>query len=311
MLKGLFNFFSFSSKKNIGRCEAPLEKENLKSSIESIVTFDDLLKDTITFGSISLDDPNFVGDSISSKNRNFILSWLDGEIWQDGFHIGDRDFGYGSIMLISKDMVFTQIKNIQRPSFGKVSNVGVFIITDITFEREYNLMLAYKPGDKESFYRHKVYANIYNQWISDDGDFCAVEACRSNNDHSEKFFLICLKEKKILFQKKLEIGRFVNQVDFLSSKEILIKNEYGDFKYDCKTGNFLDKNKWHDCYIQGLKNKISKKKVSKRIAAIYYRQIGETYQEKGNKTEAIKFYQKALEHDPEVGVKLKLKNLLK
>jgi len=139
MLKGLLNFFSLSkNKKEIEKPDPSKEYKNSKTGVNSIDNFNDLLEDTINIGSISLDDPNFVGESISSKNQKYILAWLDAEIWEDGFHMGDRKSGYGSVMLISNDMIFQLIENIQRPSFGKVSNVGVFIITDITFERDYN-----------------------------------------------------------------------------------------------------------------------------------------------------------------------------
>jgi len=167
-------------------------------------------------------------------------------------------------------------------------------------------MLAFKLGQKHSFYKWKVAANIYDQWISDDGSLCAFEAC----SNSKNFFLISLKEKKLLFKKKLEIGRFVNEVNFLSPKEFLIENEYGEFRYDCNTGELLDEKKWYACYIQGLKNKILKNdKYSKKIIAKFYRQIGETYQKIGDEKEAIIYYRKALENDPKVGVKLRLKKL--
>ena len=118
-----------------------------------------------------------------------------------------------------------------------------------------------------------------------------------------------MEQQKILFTKKLETGRWVEDVDFISSKEIAITNEYGKFKYD-NAGKFLDSIKWQKCYIDGLKQKASAGSgYSPKVLAKIYREIGETYQEFGNTDEAISYYEKALYKDPKVGLKMKLKKL--
>lgn len=263
-------------------------------------------------GMIYIPETGEAGEAEKSQNGKYIISWLDGVVWEDGFHLGDRKNGNGSVIFLSDEMEKISFTSFERPNYGKIANTGIFSIVDISFTHQNNTVFVINPFEKKVIYKLEIKANVFNQWLSDDGNYCAIQACNSHTEDKFKFYLIDLRYNKIILNKELlKFNRhgFPDKLIFISPDKFSIEYRYGRFEFFIKNGELVDKDYFYDMEIKWYKERISGN-FPNYYKAGYYRKIGEVYENQLKMNEAINYYKQALECDPKIGVVRKLKHLM-
>lgn len=263
-------------------------------------------------GMIYIPETGEAGEAEKSQNGKYIISWLDGVVWEDGFHLGDRKNGNGSVIFLSDEMEKISFASFERPNYGRIANTGIFSIVDISFTHQNNTVFVINPFEKQVIYKLDIKANVFNHWLSDDGNYCAIQACNSHTEDKFKFYLIDLKYNKIILNKELlKVNRhgFPDKLIFILPDKFSIEYRYGRFEFFIKNGELVDKDYFYDMEIKWYKERISGNFPNYDKAG-YYRKIGEVYENQLKINEAINYYKQALECDPKIGVARKLKHLM-
>lgn len=265
-------------------------------------------------GVLYIPETGEAGEAIKSKNGKYILSWLDGVTGDYGFHLGDRKNGNGKVIVLTDEMIRIPFNFLERPNYGKISNTGIFSIVDITFTHQYNTVFIINPFDKKVIYKLEIKANVLNQWLSDDGNYCAIQACNSYTEDKFKFYLIDLRNNKIILNKELlevKLHGFPDDLVFNLPDKFSLSYRYGRFEFFLRNGELIDKDYFHEMEIKWCKERInSKYNFSNYQKAKLCRQIGEACENQLKINEAISYYKRALEFDPKIGVRNKLKLLM-
>jgi len=263
-------------------------------------------------GMIYIPETGEAGEAEKSQNGKYIISWLDGVVWEDGFHLGDRKNGNGSVIFLSDEMEKISFASFERPNYGRIANTGIFSIVDVSFTHQNNTVFVINPFEKRVIYKLEIKANVLNQWLSDDGNYCAIQACNSHSEDKFKFTLIDLKYNKIILNKellKVKLHGFPDNLTFNLPDKFSLEYKYGRFEFFIKNGELVNKDYFYDMEIKWCKERISEN-FSNSYKAIFCRQIGEAYENQLKINEAINYYKRAIEFDPNVGVKMKLKQLI-
>jgi len=231
------------------------------------------------------------------------------------------------------------------PSDAKVSNNGSFIVMDCTGGLTSTFYAFNMNGIKiiEVAFR----ALPYDTGLSTAGAYAVVQMgnAPSETDGSKLIFFDLVNQRE-MWRVYPETGR-ADSYEFDDQKEelILINRDLGKFRYSYLDGDFLDLNKWeHRLISRGsgqdimgvcrdrlqrysgdisvgdvqdlqdiLLRALEKQDIHSddRAIAQNYRLSGEIYEAYGDLSRAISQYEKALDTDEGVGIKLKLKRLQK
>jgi len=263
-------------------------------------------------GMIYIPETGEAGEAEKSKNGKYIISWLDGVVWEDGFHLGDRKNGKGSVIFLSDEMEKISFALFERPNYGRIANTGIFSIVDISFTHQNNTVFVINPFEKKVIYKLLIKGNVSDQWLSDDGRYCAIQVCNAHSEDKYKFYLIDLKYNKIILNKELlngEIHGIPGDLIFNLPDKFSLGYRYGRFEFYIKNGELVDKDYFYDMKIKWCKERIRENSPNNYKAKLY-RQIGEAYENQLKINEAISYFKQALEFDPKIGVRNKLKLLL-
>ena len=201
---------------------------------------------------------------------------------------------------------------------------------------------AYTP-DGSSILSFRFEANLYNNGISEDGQFAVCQLCNSSNDDGGTLALFDLVNGHLLWKRVPETG-WASGYSFCVSEQRLTLHysKRGAFDYDF-SGAFLDRERWDATAIDfasgyelhaiakgkfslvregkaGLEtlDKVmallklaltrSLEHVPKERAAVH-RTIGEIHEHQGNRQAALAEYEIAISINPNIGLKRKITSL--
>jgi tetratricopeptide (TPR) repeat protein len=262
---------------------------------------------------IHIPEHDETAEAIKSKNGKYILAWLDAIVFEDGFHMGDRKSGKGNVFFITDEMVKISFPFFERPYFGKVANSGIFSIVDITFTHKHNFVYIINPFLRIFIFKIEIEANILDQWLSDDGRYCAIQCANAYSEDKYKFIFLDLKFQKIILYKELLSVKnhgFPGNLEFHLPDKFSLCYRYGRFEFYIENGELVDENYFHEMEINYLEERLTLCSLNDYQAKIN-RKIGEIYEKQQKIKEAIQYYKKALNYNPNVGVKMKLVRLIK
>jgi hypothetical protein len=265
----------------------------------------------------------FIGLTEYSPNENFCVYFSDG-------HIENSNWKPGDLSLFEKEnLIFS--KKIERPNNCKVNNNGTIVCCDWlnTENCEGNFISFDKKGNE--IFSKKTNANLGLCCISENSDFSFFETYSSNNEDSNKIFLVNLSTK--------ETRKFSRPISFISSsinveKETIILTDRNNckmeinfngqeinsnYKTQLKEKNLLnelllyynkipEEIKYKDSdYLNALEKAVEgKHKTYSFSFDKIYRKIGEYHETKNEIQKTILFWEKAIELNPKVGIKRKL-----
>lgn len=178
---------------------------------------------------------NHFGECARSRNGRFLLTWADS---------GTQ----GKYFLLSGNRIIAEGR-MARPNDGKVADNGTFILNQWatgnslsgTF-RAFNYLGA-------PIIAKRIRANLFNNGLSVDGRYAAVQACNAPGSVDSGILLIC-----DLFENS-EIGRFVPRSgwtdDYRFHDDGTIELGYtklGYFRY-ALAGEFIDHGRWQEAQL--------------------------------------------------------------
>lgn len=287
---------------------------------------------------IRFDKLDFFGPFHRSENGRFILAWSDYDP-KSGIG-GAREKGHGRYVLLDGGKIILQGK-LERPNDGKVSNQGIFILNDWMFgEGLKGTFYAFDVKGKQLI-RHKCEANLYNNGLSNDGQYAVCQTAHSGREDGNKLFFFSLQEKRLVWKCEPETGWAKDyRFDTAQQTLYLLYDEGRSYRYSFD-GNFLDAERWGKERINfvsgyelltiaeakrqqlesanadlslydeviGLLKRALDKGVSENTQARIHRNIGEIYYKRGENSEAVKHFETAMSLNPKVGVKKLLEKL--
>ena len=271
---------------------------------------------------------NHFGECARSKNGRFLLTWAD-------------DSARGRYFLLCDNRILAEGR-MARPNDGKVADNGTFILNQWgTGDGLKGTFRAFNYP-REPIVAKKIAANLFNNGLSPEGRYAAVQACHAPGSDDNCILLVY-----DLIQKA-EIGRFVPQSgwadDYRFPGDGTIELEYrklGHFRY-ALTGEFLDLAAWKEAqltcgdYSMALITierilKEHEGKPSSELADRLIRAIdrvtpqivpehaktlamakklrGTCLEVCGDREQALRCYQEALAIDPKAGVKRNIERL--
>lgn len=233
--------------------------------------------------------------------------------------------------------------NLVRPGEGQVAGNGTFILTDLTgglTSRFYGF-----TSDGTQIVECVFRALPFNIGISESGNCAVVQLCNapSKEDGGVLVFLDLISGR-VRWKRGMETGWADSyKFDDVRQELGLSYSKFGVFRYSFENGEFLDSEKWERKRIQYgsgynilsvcrerfakyftsissanvrelqdlVKQALDKRDIKDddRAIARALRLSGEIHEHARNFHEAIEQYEKALEFDEKVGVKLKLRRL--
>ncbi|MCF8011244.1 MAG: tetratricopeptide repeat protein [Clostridiales bacterium] len=282
---------------------------------------------------------DFYGEFSKSLNGKYIIAWSDFD--KKNGRGGFRNSGNGPFLLLEKGKIRYQ-SEVQRPNDGKVSNIGTFIFNDWLFGNKLSGKFYAFDKDGNVLIEHLFKANLFNNGISEDGQFAVCQTANASNKDGSKLFLFDLKRQTLISTFDPISGR-ANDYDFDTDNEEVLYLVYADnYKYRYSfTGEFLDYDNWNNEKIERVisgydlfyiaeekfnnlnSNSTSKDydeildifnqsltyQITKNTEALAYRRIGEIYNLNNDIENAINNLEKAIELNPKVGAKRLLQKL--
>ena len=297
-----------------------------------------IIGDFISGDFVSIDKLYFFGSSHRSENGRFILKWSDYD--PKSRSSGPRKKGHGRYVLLDGGKIILQGK-LERPNDGKVSNQGIFILNDWMFgEGSKGTFYAFDAKNKRLI-RHKCDANLYNNGLSNDGQYAVCQTFYSDGEDGNMLFFFNLREKRLVWKCEPKTGWAKDyRFDTVQQVLYLLYDNGRSYRYSFD-GNFLDEERWekerinfasgyellsiaeakrqqlestnadlslYDEVIDLLKRALDKG-VSENTQARIHRNIGEIYYKRGQNSKAIEHFEIAVSLNPKVGVKRLLDKL--
>jgi len=284
---------------------------------------------------VRIESLDMFGPYSESENGQYLLIRQDSD--RERGIGGYRKSGNGRFALVNKGQV-VYVGECERPTEGEVANSGTFIINDTLFgDKLGSKLYVYSAGGVLSF-SHVFSANTLNIGISAEGTHVVAQLCNSNTEDSSKLYLFDISQSKV-------VSAFVPETGWADKYEFSVPNKavylcyknnrrYG-YSFD---GTFLDSQRYDRERVEDaspidlvliVREKLNGATneqlpdllslISKAFEgnfseyqdyqALGYRLKGEILESLGNLEEAILAYQKALNINPKIGVKQRLKKL--
>lgn len=319
-------------KRLFGKSREVGYKEKVDKNVDIYLTEED------NYRGISIDSIGFRGKYEYSKNKDYLIAWMDAAKTEMSTREGHRTEGNGQVLLIENNQIICRVTP-ERPNDCKVANNGNFIINDWRFGLEKNgSFFAYNKNEdlliKQDFAANLLPTNA----ISDDGHYALVVTAYDETYDESPIYLFDLELRKLVWRIDRPTRSYICQYQFnednsLISASIKENNEKystiatitidGELKYTDKieiTYSGYDHKAIAEEYIDAkdyekAKSQLIKaleKGVSENQTGEIYKLLGIIHQEEGENEEAIEYYEKALETYPKIsGVKSRLKKLKK
>jgi len=255
-----------------------------------------------------------------------------------------RHQAHGAFILAHRQQLLFEKRLLERPMESAVANNGHCVINDWRFDPSQLRGTFYAfDATGEVLIKQDFAANLMNNAISSDGAF-AVCGCANNRAHQDggAVALFDLNRRQCLWKQALPTGPFVEHYEFDTAQRVLTVT-YGDgrrYRYGFD-GDFLDRLTWDTermksasltlflvdyqqafqalnpptaentaPIIQDIQHLLAVNEdpyLPNRAKAL--RLLGEIYEALTDKTQALAYYQQALQKDDKVGVKKKIKKL--
>lgn len=286
---------------------------------------------------IRIQSLDIFGPYSESQNGQYVLIREDSDR-ENGIG-GYRDSGNGRFALVNKGQV-VYVGECERPTKGEVANNGIFAITDNLFGDKLGSKLYVYSANGNLRFSHVFTANTLNIGISAEGTHVAAQLCNSETEDSGKLYLFDVNQCKVASMFAPETG-WANRYEFAELEKIVYlcyKNSrcYA-YSFD---GTFLDSSRYESERVEDaspinlvliVREKLSgatKEKLPGLLSmidkafegnlfdnhdyrALAYRLKGEIQESLGDVERAILSYQEALNIDPKIGIKQRLKKLEK
>ena len=266
---------------------------------------------------------NLTGNAVKSKNRKYLLFWKNGMEFENKFEPG--------YYIVAEEGVIKVLGKIDRPSDGKISNHGTFIISDFRTCKQIGSVIWVMNIQNKVIYRHLYTKNIDLVAISENGKYAA---CSILGDCSIQVFDLEVKRLISEFSPQFNYSNMkINE----SSQSICIIGDNGDKVEFTLAGKLVDEEAYHKAWIENasayqlisnvansllnddkvdyqnleklLQKALIKKGKSKYDKTDAYRLLGEIAEAQGNAAEAANMYTAALQYAPKVPIRNKLKAL--
>jgi tetratricopeptide (TPR) repeat protein len=294
---------------------------------------------------------NEIGDLVSGVNNINKFDFIGNTSKSDNerFTVGFRDLYYeedkpinGEIILIENNE-FKYRKKFIRPNDAIVSNSGIVVFCDWLESNQLNGDFIILDLNGEIIYKKNVEANLGICSISFDSSIALFETFSSDNDDSNKIFVIDVFKRNLISAfskefrfKNIKIDTQLSQIYFINDNDILIYDFWGNLKnaqeiedklfnstnipkhiaylYNLCFENcqqFID-NQNYLKYLDNINEQINEIEIwQRRDLAKVYKCIGDFFESKSDLSNAIIYFEKALELDKKVGLKRKLDKLKK
>jgi ribosomal protein L40E/tetratricopeptide (TPR) repeat protein len=283
-------------------------------------------EDTIDIPDIDFHTINLV----ESENKKFILAYKDQYfVVKDGI----RQTIDGEVVFVNDKELFL-IDTLERPNDGKLAENGNFIVNDWMTPELGGTFYAFN-SDVNILIKEQFNSNLGENGLSENGQYAVLETLYSESDDCNKIFFFDLNNKKLLWERKRDLGNIKSfKFDLNGNILIISYDKHGNYCYSFK-GEFLDQNKLEKysitygngyelfdiarkkmekldykdsnlsdyAEILSILKKSSNKDISAYTKARVYRSIGEIYYNFDKTDEALKNFGKALKYDPKVGIK--------
>jgi hypothetical protein len=280
---------------------------------------------------------DMIGPYAESPNGQYLLVLQDSDR-KSGVG-GYRHSGNGKFALVNDDKVLFQ-GECERPTEGEVANNGIFIICDTLFgDQLASKLYVYAPNGEKRF-SYSFSANTNSIGISDNGQLVAVQLCNSKSDDSSKLFIFDIDRAQKICSFIPQTG-WANSYKFIEPDGVVYLCYQNNRRYRYSIdGNFLDSDRYEKERVEDASSTdlvfIVKKKIKETsqeslpsllalldlafkgnlseypdYSALAYRLKGEIHDALNNYSEAIAAYRQAIEIDPKIGVKSRLKKLEK
>lgn len=291
------------------------------------------------FGEIDVEGRREFLQHIRSPNGRFILGWLDAN--PEGNRGGFRESGKGKYVLLEGTRLRAR-GYMERPNDGKVADNGTFVLNDWLFGSGLNGdFYAFRVDGSPILKRH-FNANLLNNGLAPNGSLAVCQTCNSPDKADNSVLAIFdLVEGRELTRVNPEPG-WADQYEFpLYSKTVglRLRDPLGTFFYSC-SGEFIDRQRWImeslatgqlnlvkrlmeeavstaqtadyrrwlDAVESGLKHPQYRERSGQ---ALGFRLKGQCLDALGRPIEALEAFDKALKHDPKIGVKRRAEQLRK
>jgi len=281
---------------------------------------------------VNVESIGFHGLCSESPNGEYIVGWRDSSFEKK--ICGSRDSGNGDFVLARKGLLLFHGES-QRPNKARVANNGTFIINDCMFgeNRQGTFFVFNKHGDL--IVKDFEEKNIQKGIITPDGNYAICLWALG----FASFFDV--GKRIVLWKKSLEVDNITNvHFDEMNTKIYFTCKDGSLYGYDFD-GELIDKDAWEKAKVDAMtsfhflgeaegKWKKSNKTLEDieeierllnlsldrgdfrkypKCSAKVYRLWGETKEALGMTDAAVSFFEKAIDLDPNVGLKKRLAKL--
>ncbi|WP_418262898.1 tetratricopeptide repeat protein [Flavobacterium faecale] len=262
---------------------------------------------------------------------NFSPNNLFGVSCNPGYNDNDKWFNGKIAVFNNKKLLFK--KDLKRPNNCALSNNGVTICCDwLSSDKLSGKFYVFDINGNEIFHL-ETQANLGSCCISENGEISVFETYNSDNEDGNNLFIIDIakgsiinKIKKPISFSKAIINTEVRTIELISKSEFIFEIDFDGQQVNLQEykKKLLDKGSTNDIllYYSNLPNEIKfqdedylavLEKATKNGDSFIslrnekvYREIGDFYEVSGYVERAIKYWQKAIEINPKVGIKKKL-----
>lgn len=293
---------------------------------------------------LNVDSLNFMGQGRQSRNKRWVVGCMDRPPLSNP-RPGQLD-GRAVLVDYPADRVGAVVTGLSRPMECAVSDEGIFVVDDSTWERSINGDVRVFDAAGRELFRRQYEANVYNLDISKCGRYVVVQTANSSHADGNLLEVLNVDGGAILFSTSPDTG-WADSYAFAVSDDgslrhlTVVHKTLGRFRYG-PTGEFLDNESFRGARLEkgGPESRIlgaraamdaaggNQQKIEEALLAVggALRQLssnagdyqavglrvqGEAWEALGRSAEALASYDAALALNPKIGVARKATALRK
>jgi hypothetical protein len=283
---------------------------------------------------------DFFGSGVQSPNRLYTLLWQDSDPSRrvGGF----RTAGEGSYRLLQGRKLLSH-GHMPRPNDGKVADTGIFIFNDWGFGSGLHGTFRAFTAEGEEFFHRTFRSNLYNNGLALDGSLAVSQLCYGPNQSGGTLMVFDLREQRLIAQWVPDTGWAERYTFEPALGQIGLVYPNGTTVTYTLKGQCLDRGAWEQAQVASGSGFMVLDLAQRKLLALptpappevtaeihalldsawdrlaeypafrakVERFRGELAEACGDPAIAIAAYQRALQLDPQVGVKRRLVSLLK